>query len=212
MQSSLFSASLTVFVIESYEVLQPDSGDLVVAGITQISQQLAAITNRTFVLEAPPPSRPTTGSLWCNALWFTSLSLSLTCALLATLVEQWAREFLHKTAMRPSPSRRARIFSVLYFGLKYRMHAIVNLIPFFLHASLLFFVGLVAFLACQSSTRPKDVFTISSESFTRFIRLLIAYENLIVSPCGPFNALSPDNLCLIYSGLTSIGEAGRPAL
>ncbi|KAJ7349621.1 hypothetical protein DFH08DRAFT_638230, partial [Mycena albidolilacea] len=147
--SGLFSASLTAFIIESYKVLQPDSGDLTVAAITQVSQQLAAIaSNQVFSLPPPVSSNPTTASLWCNALWFISLSLSLTCALLATLVEQWAREFLHKTEMRPSPVCRARVFSFLYFGLKrFRMHTIVDAIPFLLHASLLlFFAGLIAFL------------------------------------------------------------------
>ncbi|KAJ7853695.1 hypothetical protein B0H14DRAFT_781278 [Mycena olivaceomarginata] len=147
--SGLFSASLTAFLIESYKILQPDSGHLTVAAITQVSHQLAAIaSNTTFVLQSPPAFNPTTASLWCNALWFVSLSLSLTCALLATLVEQWAREFLHKTEIRPSPVRRARIFSFLYFGLKkFRMHTIVDVIPFLLHASLLlFFAGLIAFL------------------------------------------------------------------
>ncbi|KAJ7881376.1 hypothetical protein B0H14DRAFT_2435421, partial [Mycena olivaceomarginata] len=147
--SGLFSASLTAFLIESYKILQPDSGDLTVAAIMQISQQLAAIaSNTTFAPQSSPHFNPTTASLWCNALWFISLSLSLTCALLATLVEQWAREFLHKTEMRPSPVRRARIFSFLYFGLKrFRMHTIVDVIPFLLHASLLlFFAGLIAFL------------------------------------------------------------------
>ncbi|KAF7341586.1 hypothetical protein MSAN_02055700 [Mycena sanguinolenta] len=147
--SGLFSASLTAFLIESYKMLQPDSGDLTVAGITQLSRQLAAIaSNTTFVVPPSQSFMPTAASLWCNALWFISLSLSLTCALLATLVEQWAREFLHKTEMRPSPLRRARVFSFLYFGLKqFRMHTIVDAIPFLLHASLLlFFAGLVAFL------------------------------------------------------------------
>ncbi|KAJ7466641.1 hypothetical protein B0H11DRAFT_2197557 [Mycena galericulata] len=147
--SGLFSASLTAFLIESYMNLQPDSGDLTVAALSQISQQLAAIENgKSFVFPAAAHFTPSTESLWCNAFWFISLALSLTCALLATLVEQWAREFLHKTAMRPSPVRRARIFSFLYFGLKhFRMHTIVDAIPFLLHASLLlFFAGLVAFL------------------------------------------------------------------
>ncbi|KAJ7083541.1 hypothetical protein C8R44DRAFT_535916, partial [Mycena epipterygia] len=97
------------------------------------------------------PSAPfhhTTVSLLCNALWFIDLSLSFICALLATLVEQWAREFLHKMKMCASPVRRARIFSFLYFGLKcFRMHTVLDVIPFLLHVSLLlFFAGLVAFL------------------------------------------------------------------
>ncbi|KAJ7076050.1 hypothetical protein C8R43DRAFT_910682, partial [Mycena crocata] len=96
--SGLFSASLTAFLIESYRKLQPDSGDMTIQLLAQISQQLVAIANSTVF--APPEAvefRPTRTSLVCNTLWFISLSLSITCALLATLVEQWAREFIHKS-------------------------------------------------------------------------------------------------------------------
>jgi hypothetical protein len=50
--------------------------------------------------------------------------------------------------MLPSPVKRARIFTFLYYGLqRFRMHAVVGLIPLLLHLSLLFFFGgLVAFL------------------------------------------------------------------
>ncbi|KAF8172619.1 hypothetical protein K438DRAFT_1529418, partial [Mycena galopus ATCC 62051] len=67
--SGLFSASLTAFLIESYKTLQPDSGDLTVAAITQISQQLAAIAGgESFVLQTAAPFTPTAASLVCNAL------------------------------------------------------------------------------------------------------------------------------------------------
>ncbi|KAJ6534442.1 hypothetical protein DFH09DRAFT_120988, partial [Mycena vulgaris] len=147
--SGLFSASLTAFVIESYKSLQPQSGDLTVAALSQLSMQLAAIASGTHLeLEPAKVFRPATESVICNALWFISLSLSLMCALLATLVEQWARDFLHKTEMRPAPVRRARVFSFLYFGLKrFRVHTVVDTIPCLLHASLfLFFSGLLVFL------------------------------------------------------------------
>ncbi|KAJ7505909.1 hypothetical protein B0H11DRAFT_1645015, partial [Mycena galericulata] len=147
--AGLFSASLTAFIIESYPTLTPDSGDATVQLLTQISQQLAAAANgSTFHMPTPPPFTVPTTSLVCNALWFISLGLSLTCALIATLLEQWAREFLHRADMRSAPVIRARIFSYLYFGLKrFRMHTVVDIIPLLLHASLLFFfAGLVAFL------------------------------------------------------------------
>ncbi|KAJ7488176.1 hypothetical protein FB451DRAFT_1226612 [Mycena latifolia] len=148
--SGLFSASLTAFIIESYKRLQPDAGDLTVGALSQVSQQLAALAaGETIPLQTPStPFHPALSSLLCNSLWFISLALSLTCALLATLVEQWARDFLHKTDMRRSPIRRARVSSLLYFGLKrFRMHTVVDTIPFLLHASLvLFFAGLVIFL------------------------------------------------------------------
>ncbi|KAJ7127482.1 hypothetical protein C8R46DRAFT_1247553 [Mycena filopes] len=149
--AGLFSASLTAFIIESYKTLSPDSGDSTVQLLAQISQQLAAAANGSaFHIPSTPPTHfsPATTSLVCNTLWFISLGLSLTCALIATLLEQWARDFLHRADMRSAPVIRARVFSYLYYGLKrFNMHTVVDIIPLLLHASLLFFfAGLVAFL------------------------------------------------------------------
>ncbi|KAJ7643476.1 hypothetical protein DFH06DRAFT_1301352 [Mycena polygramma] len=147
--AGLFSASLTAFLTESYKTLVPDSGDSTASILAQISLQLSASANGTTYHVPPPmPFTPTTSSLICNVLWFPSLGLSLTCALIATLLEQWARDFLHRADMRSAPVTRARVFSFLYYGLKrFRMHTVVEIIPLLLHASLLlFFAGLVAFL------------------------------------------------------------------
>ncbi|KAJ7663717.1 hypothetical protein DFH06DRAFT_1295813 [Mycena polygramma] len=147
--AGLFSASLTAFLIESYKTLVPDPGDTTTTLLAQISLQLAASANGTTYHFPPPASfTPPTTSLICNVLWFISLGLSLTCALIATLLEQWARDFLHRADMRSAPVIRARVFSFLYYGLKrFRMHTVVEIIPLLLHASLLlFFLGLVAFL------------------------------------------------------------------
>ncbi|KAF7345836.1 hypothetical protein MVEN_01605100 [Mycena venus] len=208
--SGLFSASLTAFLIESYKNLQPDSGDLTVAAILQVSQQLAALANGgTFVAPTQASFTPSTESLLCNALWFISLSLSLTCALLATLVEQWAREFMHRTEMRPSPVRRARIFSYLYFGLKrFRMHTIVDAIPFLLHASLLlFFAGLVAFLLPVNRVMMSLMCIALGTFFLLYailtvlpvIRLDCPYRTPLVAPLwslvqNAFNFLEPQEL------------------
>ncbi|KAJ7902690.1 hypothetical protein B0H14DRAFT_2667229 [Mycena olivaceomarginata] len=160
--AGLFSAILTAFIIESYKNLQPGH-DMDSLGLACIVQQIANTTGSipavlafmstqnlpceklAKVLESPAPD---TSSLVCNILWFISLGLSLASALTATLVEQWAREFLQRTEMLPSPVKRARIFTFLYYGLqRFRMHAVVGLIPLLLHLSLLFFFGgLVAFL------------------------------------------------------------------
>ncbi|KAJ7480731.1 hypothetical protein FB451DRAFT_152870 [Mycena latifolia] len=147
--SGLFSASLTAFIIESYKNLVPDTGDMTVALLSQLSQQLNAQFNGSQLPISPPaPFKVQTSSLICNGFWFVSLGLSLTCALLATLVEQWAREFIHKTEIRPSPVRRARVFSFLYYGVsRFGIHAIVDIVPLLLHIALvLFFAGLAAFL------------------------------------------------------------------
>ncbi|KAJ6477728.1 hypothetical protein C8R45DRAFT_1007700 [Mycena sanguinolenta] len=147
--AGLFSASVVAFLIESYKTLTVDSGDTTVLLLTQISNQLAATANgSTFTVAPLPQFTPQTSSLVCNILWFISLGLSLTCALVATLVEQWAREFIHRADMRSAPATRARVFAYLYYGLKrFKMHTVVEIIPLLLHTSLLFFfAGLVAFL------------------------------------------------------------------
>lgn len=135
---------MTAFIIESYKILQPDPADTTVALLTRLVQS----TGQSPEPETPPPFQVTSAALVCNVLWFISLALSLTCSLLATLVEQWAREFLHRTDIHPAPVRRARMFSFLYRGIQqFRMHAVVDVIPMLLHVSLfLFFGGLVAFL------------------------------------------------------------------
>ncbi|KAJ7056100.1 hypothetical protein C8F01DRAFT_993428, partial [Mycena amicta] len=147
--AGLFSASLTAFIIESYKTLVADSGDSTVQLLSQISLQLAASSNGTvFTAPATAPFKPSTSALVCNALWFISLGLSLACALVATLLEQWAREFLHRADMRSAPVVRARMYSFLYYGMRrFGMHTVVDVIPSLLHASLIFFfAGLVAFL------------------------------------------------------------------
>ncbi|KAJ7851790.1 hypothetical protein B0H14DRAFT_2218963, partial [Mycena olivaceomarginata] len=146
--AGLFSTSLTVFLIESYKTLTPDNPS--VRLLTQISLQLAASSNGSTysVPLAPTPTPPSASALVCNALWFTSLGLSLSCALVATLLEQWARSFIHRSDIRSAPLIRARIFSFLYYGLRrFNLHTVVEIIPLLLHASLLLFLaGLVAFL------------------------------------------------------------------
>ncbi|KAJ7657691.1 hypothetical protein DFH06DRAFT_930067, partial [Mycena polygramma] len=147
--AALFSAILAAFLIESYKTLNSDSGDLTVQLLTQIFERLEASANGS----SPNPPLPSTSftpaatSLACNALWFISLGLSLACALIATLVQQWAREFIHKADMRSAPVIRAHIFSYLYYGMKrFHMHTVVEVIPLLLHTSLVLFCGLVAFL------------------------------------------------------------------
>ncbi|KAJ6537791.1 hypothetical protein B0H19DRAFT_1003529 [Mycena capillaripes] len=144
--AGLFSASLTAFLVESYKTLSPDQGAMTIALLTQISLQMHNASS------GPVASfldfKPSASSLACNTLWFLSLGLSLSCALIATLVQQWSRDFAERVDMRPSPIIRARIFSYLYFGLqRFGMHTMVEFIPLLLHLSLLFFfAGLVAFL------------------------------------------------------------------
>ncbi|TDL14707.1 hypothetical protein BD410DRAFT_699450, partial [Rickenella mellea] len=151
--AGLFSASLTAFIVESYKKLSPDSGDETITLLAQISSQLVAISNgRNITASTPPPAhllfQPTSGVVAVNILWFLSLTLALVCALSATMVEQWSRNYLQLVERRPTPSNRARIRAYLYEGVeRFRMIAVVEAIPTLLHVSLfLFLIGLVLFL------------------------------------------------------------------
>ena len=77
-----------------------------------------------------------------------SLVISLTCALLATFLQQWARRYLKITHSRYSPNKRARIRAFFAEGVEKRLLPwTVDVLPTLLHLSLfLFFAGLVVFL------------------------------------------------------------------
>jgi len=74
--------------------------------------------------------------------------MSLTCALLATLLQQWARRYLWVTQPRCNPHRRSRVRSFFAEGVdKLHLPWAVEILPTLLHGSLfLFFSGLVIFL------------------------------------------------------------------
>ena len=97
---------------------------------------------------SPPPFSPPNHAVWVNGLWFLSLVISLTCALLATFLQQWARRYLKVTHSRYSPDKRARIRAFFSEGIeKCLLPWAVDTLPALLHLSLfLFFAGLVVFL------------------------------------------------------------------
>ena len=77
-----------------------------------------------------------------------SLVISLTCALMATLLQQWARRYLEVAYPRYSPPKRARIRAFYSEGVD-DLHVpwTVEALPTLLHLSLfLFFAGLSVFL------------------------------------------------------------------
>ena len=84
-----------------------------------------------------------------NALLFLSLLISLTCALLATLLQQWARRYVGFTQqLEYGPHRRARIRAFFSEGVdKSHISLVVEALPALLHLSIcLFFAGLLVWL------------------------------------------------------------------
>jgi hypothetical protein len=141
-KTGLFSAIVGTFIIEFYKKLSSDSGDQTVALLQQISHQLPNSQNIPYSNTANQPSPPGTAMVWVNALWLISLVLSLTCALIATLLQQWARRYI-ETPKSPNILRhRARVRSLLLFGTRlYKIHLIVEILPTLLHLSVYLFLG-----------------------------------------------------------------------
>ncbi|KAI0062746.1 hypothetical protein BV25DRAFT_1838199 [Artomyces pyxidatus] len=160
--TGLFGAIVTAFIIESYKQLQPpDSGTTAaVALFAHLSLQIAASSNGTHLPSITLDSsafRPSSSALRVNILWFLSLSLSLSCALGAALMQQWARRYISHTkeAQRAGTvDTQGLIHAYLFLGLRtFRFKAAVEALPALLHASvILFFVGMVDFLVSINKT------------------------------------------------------------
>ena len=86
-QTSLFSATVAIFLMESYKLLSPDLSIAIVASLTQIPQQLVSISNGTsyqnFIVQIDVPFKPTASAIRINVMWLFSLILSLTYSLSA---------------------------------------------------------------------------------------------------------------------------------
>ena len=74
--------------------------------------------------------------------------MSLTGALLAVFIQQWAQSYLEATQGRYNPKDRARIRAFHAEGLKkLDLHRVTRAVPILIHVSLfLFFAGLPIFL------------------------------------------------------------------
>ncbi|KZV95547.1 hypothetical protein EXIGLDRAFT_610450, partial [Exidia glandulosa HHB12029] len=146
--AGLFSAVATAFVIESYQLLQPDSAAYTAAALYIL---VSATHHSTGIVLPPPPDLQYASSLsrWINGLWFTSILLSLIVALFSILVKQWIGEYRARNlASAKSPHEWARRRAVYSQALNaWPVAELVSLLPVILHLSLfLFFAGVVAFL------------------------------------------------------------------
>ncbi|KAJ7601191.1 hypothetical protein C8J56DRAFT_814332 [Mycena floridula] len=148
--AALFSAVVTAFIIESYKLLSPDPANITLLILYQISQQLVNGSETTVLLPKPSeiPFSPSVAAVLTNVFWFLSLALGLSCALAATLIQQWASEYIHAIERRQVPEMRGRIRAFLFEGVeRSKVSAIVEGTPALLHASLFsFLIGLVFFL------------------------------------------------------------------
>ncbi|VDC03096.1 unnamed protein product [Peniophora sp. CBMAI 1063] len=148
--TGLFAATVAAFLIESYKTLSRDSGDQTVVLLTQL---LAATRNASSNPVNPTPSAfsASPSNVIVNALWFCSLAIALACALLATLVQQWSRDYVRSINRRDLDGDIAgRALNHVYIRMgveRYGLGGVVNLIVALVHlAVIIFAAGLLIFL------------------------------------------------------------------
>ncbi|KAH9057271.1 hypothetical protein EDB87DRAFT_1565550, partial [Lactarius vividus] len=147
--TGLFSAAVASLITVSIQDIRPNPQDTSNFYLANIYQAIADPDRPNISLPPSPPAfSPPNYAVWVNSLWFMSLVISVTCALLATLLQQWVRRYLKVTQPRYSPHKRARIRTFFFEGVeKYLLPWVVDALPALLHVSLyLFFAGLVVFL------------------------------------------------------------------
>lgn len=142
-------------VTEASTSLKPDYTQITAALLTELISVQRAIASNISVssipssslhLESPPTSTASSTDFWVNALWFTSLAISLAIALVSVLVRQWLHAYVTPTSGTPKDQSHIRHFR--YMGIEqWQVPLIAGLLPIMLHLSLfLFFIGLVVFL------------------------------------------------------------------
>src|SRR6266851_1829241 len=152
-QNGLFSAVIAAVVVVSVQDLKPDPQETS-AFYLQKMYHLQAGPNISqpsvpSTLTDPSSFSPPTHAIWVNSLWFLSLVISLSCAMLATSLQQWARHYIRITQESgQSPRSRARRRAFFADGMqKFHVPRVVEILPILVHLSLfVFFVGLLIYL------------------------------------------------------------------
>ncbi|KAI9435655.1 hypothetical protein BJY52DRAFT_1130939, partial [Lactarius psammicola] len=157
-QTGLFSSTVATFIAISYQNLQQDPNTITQSLLVQISQQLSNATTGGISTAASTstqiPFTPATSAVFINSVWFLSLVLSLTCALIATLLQQWTRRYRQIIQRNHAPHVRAHIREYFSRGArKFGIFGLAEMLPFLLLVSIfLFFAGLIVFAFLANHT------------------------------------------------------------
>ena len=201
-QAGLFSAVLTAFIIDRSQSIQPTPAQQSAFYqqqsailLNQISQQLSSLGAQIpDSPNSPLPGftlSPSVSDVRVNTIWIISLVSSLTAALLATLIQQWARDYMHIFQHHSDPLEAARVRQYLYNSATYKdMRTLGGAVPGLVHLSLLLFLaGLADFLFNTYTTVGKS--TLFSIVLCGLLYMVVTFMPVINpqssyrTPCSP---------------------------
>ncbi|KAI0291100.1 hypothetical protein BC826DRAFT_1023702 [Russula brevipes] len=166
----LFSATVAALVVVSMADLMPSDQELHMISsaiyLQNIAYMLANPGKNYTDMYDPGPGFDfviDNSALWVNSLWLLSLLISLTCALLAISMHQWARRHTKVTPLRYSLHKQARLRAFLTAGIERRkFDLILRALPVLIHLSLLiFFAGFLVFVFGFTIQFGHSIFIIS---------------------------------------------------
>ncbi|KAI9442052.1 hypothetical protein BJY52DRAFT_463577 [Lactarius psammicola] len=193
--TGLFSSTVATFIALSYPNLQQDPNITTQFLLAQISQQLSNTTTGGASSTGGPSVQssfvPPTSVVFINSVWFLSLVLSLTCALMATLLQQWARRYLQIVQRKYAPLHHARIHEFFAGGARrFGIFGFVEVLPLLLLLSVfLFFAGLVVFAFRGNHTVA--YFTVAIVGFCTLSYSAFTLMPLIFHDCPYQTPLTP---------------------
>ncbi|KIP06190.1 hypothetical protein PHLGIDRAFT_467705 [Phlebiopsis gigantea 11061_1 CR5-6] len=169
--AGLFSSILSAFVVQTYQLLQQDS--------FQTTNQLIAFSISQFVDPAPIASVPAVSAAianllspssfsapnnarWINALFFTSMVLSLAAALFGIRAKQWLRKYMQWNSPLNTPRDNILVRQIRVEAWEsWNIDVTISFIPALLElAMVLFLAGIVVLLWTLDDIVAKAVTTI----------------------------------------------------
>ncbi|KAK0227875.1 hypothetical protein IW262DRAFT_561167 [Armillaria fumosa] len=133
--AGLFSAVVTSFIAQTYQNLQADYNAMTASLLFELVFVQRAIATGSSVKSITPSHLnptiafvPATTDVWVNGLWFVSLFLSLTTALVAVLVKQWLHHYVVLPSETPCDRSFTRQFRYAGFQ-KWHVQVIIGLLP-----------------------------------------------------------------------------------
>ena len=158
-QAGLFSAILTAFLVQTYQMLQPSAADtasellaannrLLVQGFSAVLTQAAFVAPAMLALADPPLFTPSVPARWINSLFFVSLVLSLAAALFGILVKQWVREYMQWNSPLASPRENVLIRQFRFEAWEaWKVATVISAVPALLEIAMIFFlIGMIILL------------------------------------------------------------------
>ncbi|KAI4522682.1 hypothetical protein K525DRAFT_246570 [Schizophyllum commune Loenen D] len=202
--AGLFSSVVTTFVVQSSQALQTDYAQISAILLSEMIAIQRAWANGSPVSDVPRSHislKAVSASkldYWCNGLWYMSLALSLSVALMAALAYQ--------SHVSGTPKHQAFIRQFRLIGVeRWNLPLIVGLLPMLLHASLLlFFVGLSLYTFSLDTTIAYVIIALAGSAYSLYI---VANVLPMFDPQCPYKTpLSQYGSHLLWSALAGVHE------